>query len=300
MKERDDLVKCTMESVDSAFVQLPLVPSETGYCLLVKPLWFIDGAVGKSVINAADAIEREVVAVKNACADIKIDSIIVAQSLNKKKSQRCSFDATSLTSLTYLYMYKLSREFGGCDVTLDVTKLWSMTRLNWDTFETKGYPVKCDMTNSELKVGDVVRINADARSFTGRFIPTWMMLRTFEIIWVKSNSVVILANGTQYEFALKSVTKIDTVAIQKFYAGDQLITSNDKDSIYLPVYMKSTSGVPTMVKFDKLFVYDGRVFHGKIRVTEDKKNVNKQPASSHIDGWISMYDIVAYGVHTKK
>lgn len=300
MKKRDDLAVCTMESVDIAFVQLPMVSSENGYCLKVKPLWFIDGAVGKSVINAADAIEREVAAVKNACADIKIHSIIVSQSLNTRQRQKCSFDVTSLSSLTYLYMYKLSREFDGCEVTLDVTNVWKNSRLDWTVFDSKGYPVKCDMTNTELKIGDVVRINADARSFTGRFIPAWMKLRTFEVVNVNTNSVVIIANSVQYEFALKSVTKIDTIAIHKFHAGDQLVTSNEKESIYLPVYMKCTSGVPTMVKFDKLFVYDGRVCHGKIRVTEDKTNVNKQPASSHIDGWISMYDIVAYGVYTKK
>lgn len=293
------IVTCVMSTMDSAFVQLPIEYNDGDSVRLeVSPTWHIESNAS-SIMNVAEAIDREVDAVKAACVGLNIAEIWVSI-LDLNKGERCALDKRSLTMLLHGYMYKLSGALGNCNVSLAFAATgWASERIDFEEIQAKGYPVKCKTDMESLHVGDTIKINKHSRTAAGRFVPLWMKLRAFTVSEIIGNIVYIEHNGTRYDFLRNTVSKVDTSTKLTLHSGDQLITSALTDSITLPVYLKSTSTEAVIMKFGQLFIFDGRKHNGKFRVTEYKLDSTKKMTTNNVVGWVSEVDIIARGVYVK-
>lgn len=74
-----------------------------------------------------------------------------------------------------------------------------------------------------------------------------------------------------------------TVEKKKSYAAGDAVVLKDK-----PLYATASTDKAIKDVSGTFYIYDGKANHGRYRITNEAKKVNKKPISSNVTGWVSL------------
>ncbi len=97
------------------------------------------------------------------------------------------------------------------------------------------------------------------------------------------NACGIYEKSTNNQTASKP--KINTAKTHEYKKGEQITLKN------VPLYISSTANTYTKTKSGEFFVYDGRVFNNRIRITCNKHFVGRTPVGRFVTGWVDLADL---------
>lgn len=92
-----------------------------------------------------------------------------------------------------------------------------------------------------------------------------------------------------YEERIKNPTaataESKTAIMHEYKKGEQITLKN------VPLYISSTAVHYTKTKSGEFFVYDGRIFNNRIRITCNKQFVGRTPVGRFVTGWVDLVDL---------